>query len=225
VAQPLRRRPAAGRAGRHRRLAWSYPLQDALWRSVEVSGGRLVPDPGDWFWVHTYTSYAWLALGSFYLLRGYVGTPRRYRAQITWVLVAVLVPWAANVAVVFGAPDLPVDLTPLTFAVSAAAFSHSLFSHRMLDIVPVARETVMRHLGDAIVVFDPRGRVLQANPAAAALLGLSDADDAVGRTPPPSSSPTRTSCSAAPPHRRADRRRHRLARTEPPAGSTPRSCR
>jgi PAS domain S-box-containing protein len=163
-------------------MAWAYPLQDALWRSVEVVGGRLLPEPGDWFWVHTYSSYAWLALGSFYLLRGYVGTPRRYRRQITWVLAAVLVPWAANVVMVFGAPDLPVDLTPLTFAVSAVAFSHSLFSHRLLDIVPVARETVMRHLGDAIVVFDLRGLVLQANPASAALLGLRDAEDAVGRS-------------------------------------------
>lgn len=39
----------------------------------------------------------------------------------------------------------------------------------------------MRHLGDAIVVFDASRRVLQANPAAATLLGLAKADDAVGR--------------------------------------------
>ena len=33
-----------------------------------------------------------------------------------------------NVAVVLGSLDHPVDLTPLTFAVSAVAFSRSLFS-------------------------------------------------------------------------------------------------
>jgi len=163
-------------------LAWTYPLHDVLWRSVEVVDGRLATVWGPWFWVHTFTSYAWLGLGSFYLLRGYVGTPRRYRAQVVWVLVAVLIPWVTNVAVVLGDLDYPVDLTPLTFALSALAFSRSLFSHHLLDIVPVARETVMRHLGDAIVVFDARRRALQANPAAATLLGLGSAEDAVGRT-------------------------------------------
>ena len=161
-------------------LAWSYPLQDLLWRSVESVAGRLVVVRGDWFWVHTASSYALLALGSFYLLRGYVGTPRRYRAQLAWVLVAVLVPWVTNVAVLAGGYDFAVDLTPLAFAVSAAALAQSLFSHRLLDIVPVARETVMRHLGDAIAVLDPRGVVLQVNPAAATLLGLDGTDDAVG---------------------------------------------
>ena len=162
-------------------LAWTYPVNDLLWRSVEGVDGRLVVVRGDWFWVHTLTSYAWLGLGSFYLLRGYVGTPRRYRAQVTLVLVAVAVPWVTNVAVVLGGFDLPVDLTPLTFAVSAAALAQSLFSHRLLDIVPVARETVMRHLGDAIAVFDLRHVALLLNPAAAGLLGLDDADDGVGR--------------------------------------------
>lgn len=162
-------------------LAWTYPLQDLLWRAVEVVDGRIRVSRGDWFWVHTLSSYLWLALASFYLLRGYVGTPRRYRAQLALVLLAVAVPWVTNVVVVAGGLDLGVDLTPLTFAISAAALAHGLFSHRMLDIVPVARETVMRHLADAILVFDLRRVVLQANPAAAALLGLHHADDAVGR--------------------------------------------
>ena len=112
----------------------------------------------------------------------YVGTPRGYRAQVTWVLVAVAVPWVANLVFVFTSLDLPIDPTPLTFAVSAWAFAQSLLSHRLLDIVPVARETVMRHLGDPVLVLDPRQRVLQVNPATAKLLDLEDADAVIGRT-------------------------------------------
>jgi PAS domain S-box-containing protein len=163
-------------------LAWTYPLQDVLWQSVASVGGRLEVANGPWFWVHTGSSYLWLEIGSFYLMRGYVGTPRGYRAQVTWVLFAVLVPWVANVAVVFADLTLPVDPTPLTFAVSAWAFAQSLFSHRLLDIVPVARETVMRHLADPVLVLDRRQRVLQLNPAAATLFAIDAADDAVGRT-------------------------------------------
>ncbi len=163
-------------------LAWTYPLQDVLWRSVTAVDGALVVVRGPWFWVHTASSYLWLAIGSFYLLRGYVGTPRGYRAQVTWVLLAVAVPWVANLVFVFTNLDLPIDPTPLTFAVSAWAFAQSLLSHRLLDIVPVARETVMRHLGDPVLVLDPRQRVLQVNPSAAKLLDLERSDDAIGRT-------------------------------------------
>ena len=163
-------------------LAWTYPMQDVLWRSVTPVDGAFVIVRGPWFWVHTASSYLWLAIGSFYLLRGYVGTPRGYRAQVTWVLVAVAVPWVANLVFVFTSLDLPIDPTPLTFAVSAWAFAQSLLSHRLLDIVPVARETVMRHLGDPVLVLDPRQRVLQVNPATAKLLDLEDADAVIGRT-------------------------------------------
>lgn len=162
-------------------LAWTYPLQDVLWRGIAVADGRLLVTRGPWFWVHTATSYLWLALASFYLLRGYVGTPRGYRQQLVWVLVAVLVPWLTNVVVLFGGWDLPLDLTPLSFGVSAVVFAFVLFSHRLLDIVPVARETVMRNLGDPVLVLDPRQRVLQANPAAATLLGADDTDALVGQ--------------------------------------------
>jgi PAS domain-containing protein len=172
VAQPLRRHAAAGAARHHGRLGMDLP---APGRAVAFGGhGRraLVAVRGPWFWVHTASSYLWLAIGSFYLLRGYVGTPRGYRAQLTWVLVAVAMPWVANLVFVFTDLDVPIDPTPLTFAVSAWAFAQSLLSHRLLDIVPVARETVMRHLGDPVLVLDPRQRVLQANPAAAALFGV-----------------------------------------------------
>ncbi len=165
-------------------LAWTNPLHGLMW----VSGAGAPPAPiadlpaGGWFWIHTSYSYALLGLGSFYLVRGFLRTPRTYRAQVGWVLLAVLIPWAANIAVVVGGVDAGgADVTPLAFALSAFAFARSLFSHRLLDIVPVAQEEVVRPLADAVIVTDEFGRTLQANPAAAQLLGLPDADAAFGR--------------------------------------------
>ena len=166
-------------------FTWTNPLHGLMWTS-----GPGAPDPetltrafrGHWFWVHTAYSYALIALGSFYLLRGYVRTPKAYRTQLTWVLVAVLIPWLANLVVVVGQVETgDVDVTPVAFALSAFAFARSLFSHRLLDIVPVAQEAVVRHLSDAVIVTDESGRTLQLNPAAQGLLALDDADGVVGR--------------------------------------------
>jgi PAS domain S-box-containing protein len=167
-------------------LAWTNDLHGLMWRSLEtvVLAGRaaLVTSGGIWFWVHASFSYLLLGLGSYYLLRAYVLTPGRYRTQVSLVLVAVLVPWAANLFTLTGVLALPgVDVTPLTFAVSALAFARSLFSHRLLDLVPVAQEAVLRFLSDAVVVADARQRVLQLNPAASRLLGAEDAATEVGR--------------------------------------------
>jgi PAS domain S-box-containing protein len=162
-------------------LAWSNPLHGLLWSDVAMAADGLRLERGPWFWVHAAYGYALLALGSIYLLRGYVLTPARYRAQVSLVLVAVLVPWLANVLLVAGVVGLPdVDVTPLAFSLSALLFARSLFSHRLLDIVPIAQETVMRHLSDAVVIVDGRARILQVNPAAASLLGVADPDGLVG---------------------------------------------
>ncbi|MBA2666292.1 MAG: GAF domain-containing protein [Trueperaceae bacterium] len=167
-------------------LAWTNELHHVLWTEVgsaTVDGRlRLVTESGDWFWVHASYSYLLLALGSFYMVRGFVLTPVRYRAQVSLVLAAVLVPWLANALSLTGVLLLPdLDVTPLTFSFSALAFARSLFSHRLLDIVPVAQETVMRYLSDAVVVADARQRILQVNPAAARLLGVDDPGTLVGK--------------------------------------------
>ena len=165
-------------------ITWTNPLHGLMW--TEGLGAPAVATfpiagRGGWFWVHTAFSYALIGLASFYLLRGFVRTPRPYRRQVTWVLVAVLIPWAANVVVLLGGIDTGgLDVTPLTFALSAFAFARSLFSHRLLDIVPVAQASVVQHLGDAVLVVDERGRTLQLNPAAARLLGVRDPDGVVG---------------------------------------------
>jgi PAS domain S-box-containing protein len=167
-------------------LAWTNELHHILWTEVGVASGTgrsvLVTRGGDWFWVHTGYSYGLLALGTFYMLRGYVLTPRRYRFQLTLVLLAVIVPWLANALSLGGVLTVSeFDVTPLVFSFSALAFARSLFSHRLLDIVPVAQETVMRYLSDAVVVADARQRVLQVNPEAARLLGVDDPAAVVGQ--------------------------------------------
>ena len=165
-------------------VTWTNPLHGLMWTEGVGAPERAffpIAGRGGWFWVHTVFSYALIGLASFYLLRGFVRTPRAYRAQLRWVLIAVLIPWAANVVVLLGGLDTGgADVTPLTFALSAFAFARSLFSHRLLDIVPVAQASVVRHLSDAVVVVDERGRILQVNPAAASLLGIVDVDGVVG---------------------------------------------
>ena len=90
-------------------------------------------------------------------------------------IVAVLPLEALNI--IGGAPfDVSVLGTDFTFAMYAIA----LFRFRILDVVPVARETILERMVDGMLVLDARGRLVDLNPAAQRLLGIPRAK-ALGR--------------------------------------------
>ncbi|MDH0099110.1 diguanylate cyclase [Pseudomonas sp. GD04158] len=94
------------------------------------------------------------------------------RHYLAFVLVTA-VPWVANVGyVVFGWTLFGFDPTPFSFAFTLAAFSWLIVGVRLFDLLPVARHLLLEALLDPVLVIDPRGRVIEANPAALKLAGL-----------------------------------------------------
>jgi len=106
----------------------------------------------------------------------FVGTlgrvSRLYRRQSLLLIVAVLLPSAANVlhnldVGVFGR----VELTPFLFVLTGVVLVWGLFRFRLLDLAPIARGRIFQMMRDAVVVTDPYGRVVDANLAGERLLG------------------------------------------------------
>ncbi len=94
------------------------------------------------------------------------------RHYLAFVLVTA-VPWVANVGyVVFGWTLFGFDPTPFSFAFTLVAFSWLIVGVRLFDLLPVARHLLLEALLDPVLVVDPRGRVIEANPAALKLAGL-----------------------------------------------------
>ncbi len=149
-------------------LALTNEWHHAIWTSVAVTpGGRAVYSYGPWFWVGAAYNYVLLAAGSAIIVGRARRAPSVLRRQFVAVLAAALVPWAANA--VFLARWVPIDLTPLAFAVSSVLFAWALFRSALFDLIPVARDVVIDSLSDAMVVIDGSRRVLDMNAAAAAL--------------------------------------------------------
>ncbi|MBH3340617.1 histidine kinase N-terminal 7TM domain-containing diguanylate cyclase [Pseudomonas sp. UBA7530] len=94
------------------------------------------------------------------------------RHYLGFVLVTAA-PWTANIAyVVFGWTVFGVDPTPFCFAFTLVAFAWLILGVRLFDLLPVARHLLLEALIDPVLVVDPRGRVIEANPAALKLAGL-----------------------------------------------------
>ena len=61
------------------------------------------------------------------------------------------------------------DLTPFAFVLTTAVLVWGV-QFSLLDLRPVARSQIFRTISDPVLVLDPDGRVLDANPAAGRLV-------------------------------------------------------
>ena len=69
-------------------------------------------------------------------------------------------------------PGLKHPLAPIGFAVMGLCFAGAMFWHKMLEIVPVARDMVIESMSDSMIVLDIHDMVVDVNPAARQFLGL-----------------------------------------------------
>ncbi len=135
---------------------------------------------GWWYWyVHAIYSYICLLAGFILLIRALLKWPRQYRWQMIWTLLAVLVPWIANIITIFKLLPIYIYLTPFAFSVTGLGLTFAVVRHRMLDLVPIAREVVIEGMDDGVIMLDALNRVVDINPAAISLLNLNE--ESVGR--------------------------------------------
>ena len=161
-------------------LAFTNPSHGLLWRAVvpvSVPGGgtRLMYVHGPWFWVAVAYSYAALAVGTIVLARAIRRAPPAQRRQVAFVVAGVALPWLSNLLYIAGALPAGFDPTPAAFALSGALILWGLYQHRLLTLVPVARDLVIENMDVGVIVLDPARLIVDLNPAARALTGCSEA--------------------------------------------------
>ncbi len=80
-------------------------------------------------------SYALILAGAVILVRSALRYPRHYRGQAILMMIAVTVPWIANLLYAAGlTPGDNFDPTPFAFAVTGGILALALFRYRLLDL-------------------------------------------------------------------------------------------
>jgi len=137
-----------------------------------IENGTLVPDRGPAFWAFTVLLHGLVILSTGLFAKEIVGTSRLRRRQSALLAVALLPAIATNVYWLYGEHDLAWDPTPLGVVVGVAILGFALYRTSFLDVVPVARRTVLEEMPDAVVTLDADGNVLDWNAAALELFGV-----------------------------------------------------
>ncbi len=167
-------------------LAWTNEQHGWIWSSVALDWQgpfpRLAVIHGAWFYIHVAYAYSALLLATILFLRFLRRRPFPYRGQAGMMVLSVIAPWAANglTALLNPFPTVTFDFTPYGFIVGGLALAWGAYRFRLLDIAPIAHETIIENMADGLIVLDASHRLVDLNPAAARMLGL-DRDRALGR--------------------------------------------
>lgn len=137
---------------------------------------------GPWFWVHAAYTYTLIMIGLVLVVRALLRWPAQYRGQMLWILLATLAPLIANVITIFKLLPILIDLTPFAFIITGMGMAYALFRHRLLDIAPLARDLVIDGMKDGMIVLDARRRIVDINPAAQKIIGLSGEQQPIGKS-------------------------------------------
>jgi PAS domain S-box-containing protein len=98
------------------------------------------------------------------LINKYRKADQVFRKQNLTILIAVFIPWVANVLYLFGyRPMGHIDSTPFAFITTMLFLSIGLVRFRLLDIIPIARDKVIEAMNEGLIVTDNQDRVVDLN--------------------------------------------------------------
>jgi diguanylate cyclase (GGDEF)-like protein/PAS domain S-box-containing protein len=164
-----------------------FPLYYAAVRPLAESGGPLVIERGPWYLVAASQAYILNLAGMGVLIWRFVYYRNIYRQQLAVLVGAVLIPVVVNLFYqlaprIMPPLSVPIDLTPISFTITAMLLSAGVFGLRLFDLIPIARHTILEHIPEMVFVVDAHDRVLDANSAAQNAVGKS-LEEIIGRDP------------------------------------------
>jgi PAS domain S-box-containing protein len=164
-------------------LVFTSEYHTLFWRSKELVAfhGYSVFEStyGPGFWLHCAFSYAMNLVGAVLVIAAMFESGRYYLRQRVALMMALGMPWIANVFYIFRVWDIPLDLTPFTLLASGLVMVFGVFGLGLGDLVPIARARVLANMKDGVIVLDSKMRIVDFNGAAKLLFGLPDLE--VGR--------------------------------------------
>lgn len=156
-------------------LAFTNDWHYLLWSGYHYLQGTniLVYEKGPIFWVVIICVYSLLAYAILLFIRSALSSSTFYRRQSYIVLASSFFPVLGNILYISGHSPFPgMDTTPVGFAITGMFLTWGLFQYKLLDLVPVGRESIIENLKDSVIIIDTRFRILDFNPAAMELFDL-----------------------------------------------------
>lgn len=153
-------------------LQWTDPWHNLFFGGKRALNTTMILDAGPVSWANIYYSYLLIFISVVILFNSFFRSKGIYRQQTGLILGAAILPWVAHIMfAINGKGLLPnADMTPFIFSVTAVLIAFSIFRYHFLDIIPIARSTLIENMGEGVLVVDAEQRILDINPVARQVL-------------------------------------------------------
>jgi PAS domain-containing protein len=160
-------------------LAATNERHGLVWSSItpsSVAGSNMVIyGHGPMYWGSLFYYLALCLPAAFMLGRVILQLRGVYLLQTITVLAALAAPWVGAIFYLLPMNPFPgLDLVAMGFTVTGALLLLGMFRFRFLDLVPVARDVLMEKMVDGLVVLDSSDQIVDINPAARKVFGVSE---------------------------------------------------
>lgn len=166
-------------------IIWSNPLHHWFMGNPFIISSTPFPvvdfDYQWWFYtIHAPYGYLLVASALILLIRSIPNMSGVYRIQSRYLLVAILLPAVTDILYVVGiSPVQHYNFTTAVFSISGLILFYSLFHFQFLDLLPLARDSIINNLYDGVIILDHKDRIVEINPSAKQYLSLEDS--AIGK--------------------------------------------
>lgn len=139
-----------------------------------TADGLYVFETGPLYAYHAVYGFGFAFLGWGLFGRAYLKSRGVYRKQVLVILGSATVAIGLIAVEVATRPIPGLSLGVLGMAFAAGGFCWSIFVADFLNTVPVARETLVESMDDAVIGLDTADHIVALNPAGRKLFGLTD---------------------------------------------------
>ncbi len=160
-------------------LAATNAFHEFMWYLPATNdAGQFLTRPekwGLWFlYVHGPYSYAIIAAAILTLLTHSSAVARSHRRGLFLLVAACLAPLAATGAYDMGIGPDTVSYVPFVFAMMLPVYVWLIIGEQIVELAPLAYETVFQNIQDPVVVIDEKGRVIGLNRCAEDMLDITE---------------------------------------------------
>ncbi|PYF06875.1 histidine kinase N-terminal 7TM domain-containing diguanylate cyclase [Ureibacillus chungkukjangi] len=138
-----------------------------------VTVGLLVEAPfpiidleyGPFFYLHSIYLFLCLSISIIVLLLQLKKSLLQFRIQLLTMVAGLFVPILANSFYLNNLSPYGIDLGPVSMSVSFILHGIALFTFKMFNVVPMARERVFDNMHEGVIVLDQNDRIVDFNRA------------------------------------------------------------
>lgn len=125
---------------------------------------------GLWYYVHLGMLQLSFLAGNILFFLSWKNSSLSGRRESAVLLTASLFPWITHILYIIGLNPWGVDTNPFVLTVTTIVCGWGFFRHKLLNLMPFARERILEVMSEGVIVVDKKNRIIDFNSSAGSMI-------------------------------------------------------